>query len=779
VVPLKGENVYLKTCIGCGVQFESAKFTQKRCNRSCRPKRGERTTESQHGARKSKQLKHDIEFIAVDGEGVDADEWVQEWVDQGEGYAEEVTRKVPGHHYVLLSVGDQTLHKDGAILTHREIFPFLYEQFEANPNAAFVGYFLGYDFAQWLKSLSGFAAWSLLHKDGIARRQPTNEEIPFPWPVRSDGWEFDILGNKRFKLRPHVPMAQRPEVIVNHKDGTMTVKKVHPHKWMYICDTGAFFQSSFMKAIDPKDWEHPIVTDAEYAILELGKAHRSCRPDACSEGLPVSECPGAFGPEMIRYNLLENAVLPRLLEQVNLGFVGDNIRLPKQKWFGPGQAAQLWLGLVECPTNKTISEVVPDYAIDAARASYYGGWFEIFAHGVIPGNTFAYDINSAYPTAIAQLPCLLHGDWSAGKGRPRKLRDGSLRLIYATVDGCNPIIGAMPHRRPDGTILRPQRTAGWYWQSEVDAAIRAGVVSKVSITQWVDYRPCGCPPPLRAIAELYEGRLQVGKNSPFGKSKKLVYNSAYGKLAQSIGSPRFANAIYASLITSHCRAMILDAIATHPDGTQAVAMVATDSVTFYSPHPTLDIHATRLGAWDVTEHTNLSLMMPGLYWDDKSRAMVREGKAPRVKSRGVPAKDLAKFIDDIDAQWARMLTNSTPDVWPAIDIPIEFGMVSAKLAASQDRWEDCGRVVHDGNRHLEANPLSKRSGVYEDRSIRPGHSVIRSTPYRQVDGELRSTPYDKAFGQGGASDWRERDITENLITPDGTVDDSIHAVLPG
>jgi hypothetical protein len=677
---------------------------------------------------------------------------------------EEVSVLQNVHKYVLLSVGDQALHRDGKTLTHEDIFPFLYEQFAEHPNAAFVGYFLGYDFAQWLKSIPESKAWMLLHKEGIAMRQPRNADIPFPWPVRCGDWEFDILGTKRFKLRPFVPVSQRLEVITNHKDGTVSVKKRHPNKWMYICDTGPFFQSSFMKAIDPNDWEEPIVTQEEYAILKEGKDRRDV---------------AQFGPEMIRYNLLENAVLPRLLDQVNKGFVSDNIRLPKNKWFGPGQAAQAWMGLVGCPTGEVIREVVPVWARVAARESYYGGWFEIMAHGVIPGLTYAYDINSAYPTAIAKLPCLLHGEWTYGKGKVPPYRDGILRLVDAQVYGSNPHMGAMPHRRPDGTILRPQKTSGWYWETEVVAAKRAGLIDKVKVREWIEYRPCNCPPPLGAIAELYEGRLRVGKNSPFGKSKKLVYNSAYGKLAQSIGMPRYSNPIYASLITSHCRAMILDAIATHPEGTSAVAMVATDSVTFYSEHPSLNIHPTELGAWDATVHSNLSLMMPGLYWDDKSRQLVREGKAPKVKSRGVPARDLAKFIDTIDRQWASMLTHSTPNKWPTVQIPIEFGMVSAKLAASQNRWYDCGRVVHDGVRRLEANPMNKRAAILEDKNIRPGYSVIRSVPYIQAEGEPRTTPYDKAFGEdANGLDWRERE-TGALLTPDGTVEDSIRAVIPG
>jgi hypothetical protein len=667
-----------------------------------------------------------------------------------------------------LSIGDQSLHLDGKPLTHKEIFPFLYDQFLENPKAAFVGYFLGYDFAQWFKSLPEAKGWSLLTREGIARRMPKNaERNPFPWPVRCDGWEFDILGAKRFKLRPDVPWEQREVKITAHTDGTFSEHRVHPFDWMYVCDVGSFFQTSFLVAINPRDEKgrliaEPLVSDDEYAMIERGKGDRDT---------------AVFDEEMIRYNLLENAVLPRLMEKVDAGLRGDQIVMNKKQWIGPGQAAQAWMKLIGVPSGEEIRTIVPKWARDAARQSFYGGWFEITTHGVIPSECHAYDINSAYPAIIANLPCLLHGTWTQGEGKPGKLKPGRLRLLNAAVKGSDPNIGAMPHRRPDGTILRPNETAGWYWEHEVMASKRAKLIDSIVVESWVEYEPCGCIPPLGAIAELYEGRLKVGKNSSFGKSKKLVYNSAYGKLAQSIGMPKYSNPIYASLITAGCRTMILDAIATHPMKSSHTAMVATDGVVFFSAHPSLDIHETRLGAWDHTVHSNLSLMMPGLYWDDASRQRVREGKSPKVKSRGVPASDLAKFIDEIDRQW-ELKRSGEMEGWPSIEIPIKFGMVSAKLAASQNRWFDCGKVLHGGKRELNSDPKNKRSEHYLSTESIPGATLIRSTVWPAVYGEPRTTAYDKVFGEDPTAEtWQERQAAD-LITPDGTIDSSIHAVLP-
>jgi hypothetical protein len=736
---------------------------------------------SSHAARTARTADAIADFVAVDGEGVDVERWQVQWIETEDGFMEEQEVKVEDHYYVLLSVGAKSLHHNGDQLQFAEVMEFLYGQFVEQPDATFVGYYLGYDFAQWLRTIPDTKAWRLLHSKGIASRSHSNPDVPIPWPVTYSGWDFDILGTKRFKLRPHVRYEDRILKTVVHRDGTMTERRIHPHKWMYICDSGSYFQTSLMKAIDPKDWNTPIVTDTEFSILQEGKDRRDI---------------AQLDEDMIRYNLLENDVLPRLMSQIDQGLRADGIRLSRHKWFGPGQAAQAWLGLAGCPTGDEVREAVPEEIRIAARESYYGGWFEIFLHGLIPGQTHAYDINSAYPHIIRNLPCLLHGVWKTSRtyqGRTLDTESGYVRryiLVRAIVRGRDPRIGAMPHRRPDGTILRPSQTGGWYWAHELEAAQSAGLISAVKVFKTYEYHPCACPPPLRSIEDLYQGRLEVGKNTPYGKAKKVVYNSAYGKMAQSIGQPKYSNPLYASLITAGCRTMILQAIASHPHKSAAVAMVATDSITFLTEHPTINLHDTELGAWDHTVHHNLSLMMPGLYWDDTSRATIREGKAPKVKSRGVPAKDLANIIDDIDQQWVSLREEYAagmndvrivdPDEiqWPTKDIHLKFAMVSAKLAAAQNRWQDCGRVLHDSVRTINADPRNKRATFYYDRSLRSGSTLLVSDPYQRIDKEPWTTPYDKGFGEQPIMvDWKEREI-EELLTPDGFAIDGIRGVIP-
>lgn len=714
----------LKLCIGCGNEFDAKTKRAVRCRKACGKKRV-RSSESANGARSKRR---DLtEFIGVDGEGV--------------------TREDGTHDYVLLSVGNESLYNpDGSRLTWREIFPFLYEQFLENPDAAFVGYFLGYDFTQWFRGLTENRARALLSKDGIAKRRRKNSggnPMPFPVHVGEYEWEIDCLGLKRFMLRPGLGFPPGGGV-------------KNTNKWMVICDVGSFFQQSFLKTI--KEWAGSgAVSAEEYEIIKEGKERRS---DA------------VFDKAMIKYNILENDILGRIMPYLNDGFKGVGIKLDRRRWFGPGQAAQEWLSLIGAPTAELVQEVVPQEARDAARKTYYGGWFEIFRHGPIPGTSFEYDINSAYPYIISRLPCLVHGRWTSDvldtQHELTPCPTGSLRIVHGLATGSDKYVGTLPHRTDVGGVMRPSKTSGYYWQHEVEAAISAGLIDSFMVDEWYQYDPCGCAKPFAAIADLYQERIKVGKNTPHGKAYKLIYNSAYGKMAQSIGSPKFANPIYASLITAGCRTMILEAIATHPNGTKDLLMVATDGVYFKTPHTGLTISGSELGAWDQSTKENMTLFMPGLYWDDESRNRVRNGEDAKLKSRGVPARDLSDRILEIDQMFAETLIG---DEWPSLTIPINFYMVSPGQALSRNKWDTCGDVSNDTTKKLSSDPKSKRTVMTTDPEDK---RILMTLPYPQGY-DLESTPYDKAFGD----EMLLMQEAGEIVTPDGVVTMLLPELLNG
>jgi hypothetical protein len=696
-----------------------------------------------------------VKFVGVDGEGVSV------FVVDSNG---ECTRE---HRYVLFGVGEHQI-EDITGLSWQRVFGHLYGLYR--PGTAYVGFFLGYDFTQIFKTLPENRAHILLTSEGrISRKYKVDGQRKGrgSHPVECQGWHFDILGNKRLRIRP--------------KDcscSTATCKCKH-RPWMYICDVGSFFQTSFLKVIDPKGWAEgtAIVSPEEYATIKEGKDKRSV---------------AILDDDMRRYNRLENEILARVMATLDRGFNDIGVRLPPSKWFGPGQAAQVWLKSVGAPSREQIETTVPPWFFEAARMSYFGGWFEIMMHGIIPGVTHEYDINSAYPSIIANLPCLLHGTYTYGEGIPT-VDNREICLVYAKVwspsmPGTHrkQYIGAGLHRDAAGRILRPMATEGWFWWHELKAAEKAGLVKKLDnrgqqkVVKWVKYHPCDCPPPMRTIADLYEKRLAVGKTSPLGKSAKLIYNSGYGKFAQSVGEPLFANPIYASLITSGCRTMILDAISSHPKGRKDVAMVATDAVYFLSPHPGLSV-SKRLGDWDHTERSNLTLFKPGVYWDDSTRRRLADGNSASFKARGINAADFGRQLSRIDRQYERWASD-TNTRFPSVQFPTAFSMVTALQALRRHKWNQAGTVTEGLIVRQDSDPSDKRTGIYRDSY--GGREIFRSEPYYGMTQNenlemdwVKSYPYEKRFGMDDP--WSEEYLQQFGETPDGSITDLMTWVLKG
>lgn len=715
-----------------------------------------------------------LKFVGVDGEGMDVN---------------------GTHKYVLFGVGERQISDSGG-LRWSDVFEHLYSEHEGNKrDTAYVGFFLGYDFTQIFKTLPEDRARMLLTKAGRearAHRERVNGTLQHsgrigmpPHPVEHEGWQFDMLGMKRLRLRPKSCDCT-----------TATCKCKDKASWMYVCDVGSFFQTSFLKVIDPKGWAEgtEIVTPEEWDLIQAGKSKRSV---------------AVLDDEMRLYNRLENVVLSRVMGVLDGGFRDIGVHLAPGKWFGPGQAAQTWLKNESVPTREDLTSVIPLRMFEAARASYFGGWFEIMMHGKVPGETHEYDINSAYPSIIAGLPCLLHGDYSHGTGLPPEL-PGAYTLVYANLESPNlgnrakwkdQHIGAALHR-DNGAISRPMKTEGWFWWHELKAAHKAKLIKRLDnrgnqkVEKWVQYVPCDCPPPMRNTADLYDKRLAVGKTSPLGKAAKLLYNSEYGKFAQSEGmNPIFGNPIYASLITAGCRTMILEAIASHPYGKADVAMVATDAVYFLHPHPTLPV-SKKLGEWDYAKRENLTLFKPGVYWDDAVRARIRDGANPNFKARGFKASDFVKALARIDDEfeaWNTLTDEQMEGInrrdvrmpgshartawkWPAVEFTPTFVMVTAVQALQRNKWETAGLVQNEQTAKpvkQDSDPYAKRTQIYREEYH--GRTIYRTMPHSYT--YAPSDPYDKHFGM--EDPWSEEYRSQLGETVEGKIVDILSWILKG
>lgn len=579
-------------------------------------------------------------FVGVDGEG----------------------GNVPGsdyHAYWLLRAGNARLiPREGNVrLSSRECLDFLCE---LPRDKQYVVYFGDYDVTKMLEDLP----WDRLTRlmDRTARARNDGGIFPLDW----HDFEMDYLPRKEFKVR------RRGET-----------------SWMVINDVGPFFQTSFVEAITK--WG--VGTSEEVEMIRAEKARR-----------------GSFQfsglAEVDVYNALEIRLLEELMEKFRDACVVAGI-VPK-KWQGPGLLAEALFQKHGVPQSRDVL-LLQDKRyrslLTFARNAFYGGRPEISVVGPVNREVFQWDINSAYPHAMLSVPCLQHGVWTYsdgpsadgqlpesgngeasdnGRGVPSRaarmeafwsgsLEDAQKRhaaiagmvgqtverdtapfaLVYGSFApkpsnrGKYPLWYGLPFRTDKGTITYPGAGRGWYWSFEVAAAIHQDFVVSES---WTYHKQCDCQP-LGFVAGTYAERQRIGKDGP-GIILKLAMNSLYGKTVQSIGFPKYANAIWGSFVTAYCRTMVQDFI----HGSEwckdeekwcgyDVVMVATDSVCTLTERTDI-IESTTLGGWSREIHAGgMFIVQPGLYFGTSGK---------RAKTRGVPLAVITEKEAEFRAAFDRM-----------------------------------------------------------------------------------------------------------------------------
>lgn len=148
--------------------------------------------------------------------------------------------------------------------------------------------------------------------------------------------------------------------------------------------------------------------------------------------------------------------------------------------------------------------------------------------------------------------------------------------------------------------------------------------------------------PGQFVQKYFDARIEWGKDGP-GYIIKLFLNSLYGKSAQRIGRPPWANVIWAGLITSITRAKLL--LAARDLGEDNVISFQTDGL--FSLTDTLDSYPdgeAPLGEWEHELIDELFMIQSGVY-------VYRQGDKNVAKSRGFLAKYLTDTLDTFKAEW--------------------------------------------------------------------------------------------------------------------------------
>lgn len=580
-----------------------------------------------------------------------------------------------GHEYLLLRAGNHVL-ETGKPLTALECLEFL----ATLPKGyVYVSFFFNYDVTMMLRSLPPERLERLLNPD-LRRKTPCSPA----YPVDYGPYQIDYMPNKEFRVR---------------------LRKVK-EPWTIINDTGAFFQETFVSALHKWFADEPELAPIIARIAEM-KGKRS-----------------TFGPmtdEERIYNRQECELLARMMEKYRE--MCDRLDLRPNKWQGPGQLVTAFFKREKFPrqTELEIYEQSPDFIVFANNA-FYGGRFEACLFGWIPSTVYQWDINSAYASVYHKLPCLRHSRWQ----RVKRLPAPNSCIFVADISFKHPCgwsVNTLPIRTNKGTLVFPRQGRGIYWSPEIDAARTLSVEIKLEGECWVCVTQCDCEP-FKRVNELYQERQRLGSSTQ-GRPLKLMLATLYGKFAQTVGCAPYASPIWAGLITSYTRAMLVEASHATGNGGADVVMLATDGLFTLEDRPTLPLSKT-IGDWSKEDHANMLTVQSGVYVLPKM-----------LKTRGVTKSKIEEYNIDLLAVWFKWLDNPDFAQGPTVCIPLHQ-FIGLRLAVARNKPETAGLWV-DVPKQITYDWESKRTAKRVD------GTMLRTMPIQGSPGFV-SVKYDRMIG---------------------------------
>lgn len=369
-------------------------------------------------------------------------------------------------------------------------------------------------------------------------------------------------------------------------------------------DVWPFFQSSFVRALE----KYGVGSEHFRESIQRMKVKRSRFRASDLEA-------------MSWYNRDECTALVQLMEGLLTSLKAAKLTI--KRWDGPGAIAAALLDYHGF--RDATAAPIPDPAIVAFQHAYYGGRIECLQYGHTKKTIHHYDVNSAYPAAMRELPCRRPecGRWvynSTARLWPRD-RFACYRVVWDFPIG--PALYPFPWRSSKGSVYFPREGAGWVWGPELHAARAANMRPTVlGSWRWVPRASCSHGGSCEWINGLYAERAAAkARGDGAEHAIKLGLNSLYGKLAQRVGAqwdgdkgeyiaPPFFDFAGAGWITSRVRAQLYSAAMQAPD---KILMLATDGI--YSLVP-LDLDTPKekvLGAWSYETHTGATIVQSGVY----------------------------------------------------------------------------------------------------------------------------------------------------------------------
>lgn len=492
------------------------------------------------------------------------------------------------HRYIMMGYSDgYGKHSDVVENTQglrtRECLDFL---LSVPTDSRVCGYYLGYDWTKILQDMPDASIYRLLRPE--LRACPSDE-----------GGGFSYVWWRDYGL--------------HYLAGMMRIK--YGKRSVTVWDLGKFFQCPFVKALD--SWK--ITDKASIDAMTVMKYRRAEFQQ--SDRVAIRD-----------YMLSECQALARLGEELHNAHTEAGLNL--RSWHGPGSTASALLRGLNIADKR--GEPPPEVQ-SAADYAFFGGRFEQSMIGD-QSNVYGYDIVSAYPWQAYNLPCLEHGKWKR-VSHEKDLRTVTHAVVRYRIDDIGPTEswGPLPCRLSNGSIVFPRAgSSGWIWLGEYLLARANWRGVGFDGQAWALYTDCDCQP-FAELLDLFRERVRIGKSGK-GIVIKLALNSVYGKLAQTIGFPKFASRIWAGMITSGTRAQLLQLLASHTERSSVLAL-ATDGLfsTQKLSLPAAPIAPDTLGAWEQSDASDMTFVRPGIYWSNTGT----------VKTRGISKRQFEEQRDAV------------------------------------------------------------------------------------------------------------------------------------
>jgi hypothetical protein len=534
----------------------------------------------------------------------------------------------------------------------------------------------------------------------------------------------------------------------------------HGERRIRIWDTFSYWQMSFAKALDSSmalfdDFQKKVI-----ANIKRMKAERS-NFDVISDDEIREYCFNECEYLSILYrDMLRHA---------------DELGYIQNSHFGPGSIATAFF------TAENLKWYLPDRGPGGYLAglpefvpihSYYGGRFEISIQGTV-GNLIENDIQSAYPSIAVTLPCLKHGRFR----RVSEFESNKWGFYYVGSETSGPWAPfpfranaetgkAYLNHANKGAIAFVHGGRRWVTDDELRTAREFYGADAIPIYDgWVFDRGCNHRP-FEKLNDMYLWRKvgnpscknctngvidKEGKTVYFcpehdepsdGLSKviKLIINSIYGKLAQSIGwkfdsssrgsrgidsstykAPPFQCYIWAAWITGGTRAKVMWAAmlggreANCPECKSGemfracekhstVKSIATDGILSTKDIPELYTHPYELGSWERDEKPDAWLGMPGIYAfrdygkPDKCEDCRAAGLAcdthkadKKFKRRGLDSRYFP--AEHLRAAWERGNWNCRPNEPIRAFMPLALAITRIDGLELYGEWIEMKKVV--------------------------------------------------------------------------------------